>query len=193
MLKDLLKGEVRTFLLGEVCKIQRGRSFSSKEYRDEGSPILRVRNIQDNQLCTDGLVYFSLEDCKKDLSKFIVKFGDIGVTTTGKGMFFSNSVNDSFYMNSDICRIDPNLELLDKEYLFHFLLTLDLEPLIGGGVVPHLDIGKLKIVKVPVPSLSAQREIASTLGKFREIEREINLREKQYEYYRNYLIGGSSK
>ncbi|AEG73039.1 type I restriction-modification system, S subunit [Mycoplasma haemofelis str. Langford 1] len=192
MLKDLLEKEVKSFLLGEVCKIQRGRSFSSKEYRDEGDPILRVRNIQDNQLCTDGLVYFSPEECKKDLSKVVIKHGDIGVTTTGERcMAFLSQVDGSFYMNADICRIDPSPELIDKEYLFYFLLDLDLEPLIGGGVIPHLDIGKLKKVKVPIPSLSVQREIASKLGKFREIEREISLRDKQYEYYRNYLIMGS--
>lgn len=53
-------------------------------------------------------------------------------------------------------------------------------------------IEKLSLIKVPLPPLSKQREIARTLDIFEEyiqrLEKLISLRQKQYEYYREKLL-----
>ncbi|CBY92726.1 type I restriction-modification system, S subunit [Mycoplasma haemofelis str. Langford 1] len=184
MFRDHIGSEKsRTFLLEEVCKLQRGKAFSSNKYMNSGSPIIRVRNVQKNQLTTNGLVYFSDTDYEDDLSKYILKPRDLAVTLTGKAMVFLNTVDDSFYMGSDICRLDPDLEVLDREYLFHFLSNLNLDSIVKYGMIPHLDVGKFKKLEIRVPPLSLQKEIASKLGKIQE----LRLRKKQHGYYRKQI------
>ncbi len=50
----------------------------------------------------------------------------------------------------------------------------------------------MSAVKVPIPPLEVQNEIANILDKFTqleaELEAELEARQKQYEYYRNQLL-----
>ena len=63
---------------------------------------------------------------------------------------------------------------------------------ISKGSVPHLKISDLLNVFIPVPSLSRQQEIVDILDTFESmitnIKEEIELRQKQYEYYREKLL-----
>ncbi|AEW45415.1 type I restriction enzyme specificity HsdS domain protein [Mycoplasma haemocanis str. Illinois] len=189
MFSDPVKKEkFRTFLLEEVCKLRRGKAFLSNKYRDSGSPIIRVRNVQKHQITTDSLVYFSSYDYEEDLSKYILKPKDLAVTLTGKAMVFLNQLDDSFYMGSDICRLDPDLEVLDREYFFHFLSNLNLDLIVKSGMIPHLDLSKFKKLEIHVPSLSLQKEIASKLGKIQELKEELRMRKRQGVYYRNKIM-----
>lgn len=51
---------------------------------------------------------------------------------------------------------------------------------------------KIKKIEIPIPSISTQRSIVSTLDPFEQyiskLERLITLREKQYAYYREKLL-----
>lgn len=42
--------------------------------------------------------------------------------------------------------------------------------------------------KLPVPPLPVQDEIVRILDKFTELEKELEMRKKQYEYYRDQLL-----
>ncbi|AEG73058.1 type I restriction enzyme specificity HsdS domain protein [Mycoplasma haemofelis Ohio2] len=191
MFRDLLKGEVRECSLEDICKVQNGYSFASGKYRDSGHPIIRIGNIQDVGIQVDDFIYFWDEDYKEDLSRFILKPNDLVITARGSccGKVALNQTNRSFYLNQGVWRLDPNPEFLDKEYLFHFLLDSNFDFIVVKGTIPRLNVNQFKKIKIPVPSLFTQREIASRLNKFRE----INLRDKQYEYYRNYLINGRTQ
>ncbi|AEG73042.1 type I restriction enzyme specificity HsdS domain protein [Mycoplasma haemofelis Ohio2] len=113
--------------------------------------------------------------------------GKVGINLTDQEFFFSNNV----------LKFSPNEKLLTKRYLYHFLLSQqeEIEGMRKGSSQPFVGQSALKRLKIPVPSLETQMKISETLDKFREIEREIereiSLRDKQYEYYRNYLITGS--
>ena len=64
------------------------------------------------------------------------------------------------------------------------------------GTQPFLALGKLRKFPIPIPSLSKQQEIVAILDKFDTLTqsistglpREIELRQKQYQYYRNLLL-----
>lgn len=53
-------------------------------------------------------------------------------------------------------------------------------------------VSELKQIKIPVPPLEVQNEIVRILDKFTEmielLKRETELRQKQYEYYRDKLL-----
>lgn len=67
---------------------------------------------------------------------------------------------------------------------------------VAGGTVKSISMKKLFLLPIPLPSLSVQREIVEILDKFdtlcnsisEGLPKEIELRRKQYEYYRNQLL-----
>jgi type I restriction enzyme S subunit len=79
----------------------------------------------------------------------------------------------------------------------------DIQALCTFDGIPALNAGNLKELKIPIPyssnpekSLAEQARIAAILDKFdtlthsisEGLPREIELRQKQYEYYRNLLL-----
>ena len=71
----------------------------------------------------------------------------------------------------------------------------------SGSAYPAISDTKVKEFEIPVPSLIEQERIISILDKFETITtsieeglpREIELRQKQYEYYRNMLLSFPKK
>lgn len=65
-----------------------------------------------------------------------------------------------------------------------------------GAKMPRGNKQKIMEYKIPLPPLSVQREIVEILDKFdtlcnsisEGLPKEIELRRKQYEYYRNQLL-----
>ena len=88
----------------------------------------------------------------------------------------------------------PNKSIISTKFLNY---ALDITP-IGGtkGGIPQLTVPTVKKIKIPVPSPDEQERIVSILDKFKTLTtsisgglpKEIELRQKQYEYYRNLLL-----
>ena len=66
---------------------------------------------------------------------------------------------------------------------------------IGG--IPHVHISHVDKMSIPIPSLAVQQEIVRIFDVFveleRELERELELRAKQFEYYRDHLLAFHEK
>lgn len=90
-------------------------------------------------------------------------------------------------------------------YLYHFLQTVDVTPLIHGNI-PKLTGKDFKNISIPVPPLPVQEEIVRILDSFTsltaelqtKLQAELQARQKQYEYYRDQLLtfdvhGGGDK
>lgn len=91
-----------------------------------------------------------------------------------------------------------DLTVLINKYLFYFLQSRS-EMLLGlkkEGGVPAVNKSDLVHLEIPVPSLEEQKRIVAILDKFdaltnsitEGLPREIELRQKQYEYYRDLLL-----
>jgi len=82
------------------------------------------------------------------------------------------------------------------KYLYFYLVDLNLNRFTKGAGQPLLTAGQLKSMQIPVPRLAEQARIVSILDKFdtlthsisEGLPREIELRQKQYEYYRDLLL-----
>ena len=77
-----------------------------------------------------------------------------------------------------------------------YLNSIDLTPYISGAAQPKLNQQNLNNIKIPNPSLSEKERIVNILDKFdtltnsikEGLPKEIELRQKQYEYYRDLLL-----
>lgn len=84
----------------------------------------------------------------------------------------------------------------ERKYVEYYLNSIDLTPYISGAAQPKLTKGNLESISIPNPSPDEKVRIVSILDKFDALSNsvtdglplEIELRQKQYEYYRNLLL-----
>ena len=100
------------------------------------------------------------------------------------------------YAVSDNTLIVQNSSCLLRKFLYFFLVNTELSKLKKGGGQPLITGTQLKALTIPLPTLSEQARIVGILDKFdtqvnslcEGLPREIELRHKQYEYYRDQLL-----
>lgn len=112
------------------------------------------------------------------------------------------SITNIFYVETPFWNVDTiyyteiNINELIPKYFYHYMKTIDLEKLDTGSGRPSLTQEILYKIKIPVPSLEEQQRIVAILDKFETLTnsiaeglpKEIELRRKQYEYYREQLL-----
>ena len=166
--------------LEEVVEIKRGRRLVRKELSGTG----RYAVFQNSMT---PLGYFDNSNVDGD-STFIISAG-------AAGEIGYSSVD--FWAADDIYYFIPSTMVCSK-YLYYFLLTK--RSAIKGQVrrasVPRLAKSAFAKIQIPIPSLTEQHRIVSILDKFdtlvnsisEGLPKEIELRRKQYEYYREQLL-----
>ena len=79
-----------------------------------------------------------------------------------------------------------------QKFVEIYLNMIDLSPWINGAAQPKLNQANLNVIPIPLPSLEEQSRIVSILDEFeasiKNLEAQLEAREKQYEYYRNKLL-----
>lgn len=84
----------------------------------------------------------------------------------------------------------------ERKYVEYYLNSIDLTPYISGAAQPKLNKKSLESIRIPNPSPEDKKRIVEILDKFDALTgsindglpREIELRQKQYEHYRNLLF-----
>ena len=84
----------------------------------------------------------------------------------------------------------------ERRFVEIYLNSIDLTPYISGAAQPKLNQQNLNNIKIPNPSLLEKERIVNILDKFdtltnsisEGLPKEIELRTKQYEYYRDLLL-----
>src|SRR5690554_5875554 len=84
----------------------------------------------------------------------------------------------------------------ERKYIEYYLNSIDLTPYISGAAQPKLNKKNLESIPIPNPTFEGKERIVAILDKFdtlttsitEGLPREIELRQKQYEYYRDLLL-----
>ncbi|MDE3972806.1 restriction endonuclease subunit S, partial [Glaesserella parasuis] len=84
----------------------------------------------------------------------------------------------------------------ERRFVEFYLNNIDLTPYISGAAQPKLNKNNLSNIKIPAPPFEEQQRIVAILDKFETLTnsivdglpKEIELRRKQYEYYREKLL-----
>lgn len=84
----------------------------------------------------------------------------------------------------------------ERRYVEYYLNSIDLTPYISGAAQPKLNKKNLEGILVPNPTIAEKERIVTLLDKFdaltasitEGLPREIELRQKQYAYYRDLLL-----
>ncbi|HFI0216518.1 TPA: restriction endonuclease subunit S [Streptococcus suis] len=112
------------------------------------------------------------------------------------------SISNLFYLEKPFWNVDTiyYTEIDDSQvvprYLYYYLTTIDLESMATNPTRPSLTQAILDKIPIPVPSLPIQQRIVQVLDNFDAVcndlniglPKEIELRQKQYEYFREKLL-----
>ncbi len=164
--------------LGFVTEMKRGTSATKKDFEKGTIPVIsggREPSFYCNKSNRDGET--------------------ITVAGSGAGAGYVQYWNIPIFVN-DAFSVKGNKKLMTK-YIFYFLSSIQdkIYTTKKGGGVPHVNISSIESFLIPVPPIEVQREIVCILDSFTEyinlLEKELELRKKQYSYYRDYLLNFS--
>ena len=154
--------------LGEVCRFCNGFAFKSKTYKDEGIPVVRITNIQDESIDLSKIVYIDPKDYNKDLSKYKIVKGDLLIAMSGAttGKIGIHNTERELLLNQRVGKFEPS-DNLNKTYLLNFLKTKVEESLTIsiGAAQPNLNTEQIKSFQIPLPPLPQQKKIVAILDK----------------------------
>ena len=168
------------------------------DYKKTGIPFISVENI-DNIYNTEK--YISEEDYEKNY-RIKPKIDDIFMTrigTIGKCAIVTKNNPLAYYVSLALLR--PNKNKIDSAYLKYIIESgigkKELNKRILFTAVPiKINKGDIDKLEIPLPPLEVQKRIVGVLDNFEKICNDLNIglpaeieaRQKQYEFYRNFLL-----
>lgn len=149
-----------------------------------------------NEGLTEGVYPFYTRG-QEILRKNEYEYDESAVITAGDGVGVGkviHYVNGKYALHQRAYRFCP-VETVNVKYLYFYMKVSFYNYVCGNAVassVSSLRKPKLKAYPIPIPTLSRQQEIVSILDTFESLttnlKQEIELRKKQYEYYREQLL-----
>ncbi len=198
LIAELCPNGVEYKRLKDVATITRGGSFQKKDYEESGFPCIHYGQIytlyglfveetasfigdmvaaKQKKAVTNDIIMAVTSENIEDVCKCVAWLGDGEVAVSGHTAIIHHT--------------------LDPKYLVYYLHSSmfysQKVKLAHGTKVIEVKADSLGEIRLPVPPLEVQREIVRVLDNFTfltaELTAELTARRKQYEYYRNQLLG----
>lgn len=197
LLNDLCPDGVEYRSLGEVGKFLRGSSLQKKHLISEGVPCIHYGQVYTRYGLSANETY-SFLDPEFAAGKRTMIPGDLFIATTSEneedlgkavawlGQEEAVASNDAYIYRHD----------LDPMYVSYFFASSHFHDqkyrFITGTKVRRLSGESMSKILIPVPPLEVQQEIVRVLDSFTDLEQslmaELDLRKKQFEFYRGQLF-----
>ena len=202
------EGEVEYLPMGHenIGKFIRGGGLQKKDFTDTGVGCIHYGQIYTYYgTSTDKTKTFVSEEFAKKAR--MAKTGDLVIATTSENdedvcKAVAWLGDEDIAVSSDACIYKHKL---NPKYVSYFFQTEQFQkqkrPYITGVKVRRVNADNLSKILIPVPSPEEQVRIVAILDKFdtlthsisEGLPREIALRQKQYEYYRDLLLSFPKK
>ncbi|EKA7398345.1 restriction endonuclease subunit S [Vibrio parahaemolyticus] len=203
------EGEVEWKMLGEIGEFIRGKRFTKKDYvEDDGIKVIHYGEIYTHYGTSSTI---AISQVRSDLAGSLryaepndVIVASVGETIDEVAKAVAWLGDEKVAIHDDSYAIRHSL---NPKYLSYCLqtekFTTEKAKHVSSGKVKRLLINGISKMEVPIPfaddpekSLAEQSRIVAILDKFdaltnsitEGLSREIELRQKQYEYYRDLLL-----
>ena len=173
--------EVEWKMLGEVCDVLRGRRLTKRDLSTSCKIPVFHGGIE-------PIGYYN-ENNRKANSTMLINVGASAGTV--------GFCNRDFW-SSDGCFCFSHNDTINQRFLYYALQTMEttIKSKVRKAGIPTLDNKEVEQLIIPLPPLEEQQRIANILDKFdtlvnsisEGLPKEIALRRKQYEYYRERLL-----
>lgn len=148
-----------------------GSSLGSKDYVEEGVPVIRGTNLGFGRELGGDFVYVSANKVDTELSRNTAVPGDLIFTqrgTLGQVALVPQHRDERYVISQSQMRLRAHPKRALTDYLYFacsspaFLRQVSDNAISTG--VPHINLGILSRLTVPLPGVSEQRAIAEVLG-----------------------------
>ena len=178
MLEKLLQGQSFEWKkLGDITKVLRGKRLTKSQLADEEKyPVFHGG--------LEPLGFYNHFNRNANTVMVI----NVGASAGTVGY------SDVDFWSSDGCFCIEKAELLNDKFLYYFLIGYQnyLKSKVRVAGIPTLDALIVEKIEIPIPPLDVQAKIVKILDAFTaltaELTAELNMRKKQYHYYRDKLL-----
>lgn len=183
--------------LSEVADIY-DSLHQTPEYTDQGLSMIRVTDIKGGYIDLKNTLKVSEYIFSVFTKKYVPQKNDLVMSRVGSyGNVGIVPADNSVCMGQNTVVIHPKI---NNKYLFHILESnigqSFIEKNVDGGNQKTLSLKSIKAIPIPIIGLEKQERIVAILDKFdaltasitEGLPREIELRQKQYAYYRDLLL-----
>ena len=191
--------------LGELFVFKNGLN-KGKEFFGSGTPIVNYTDVYNNNKISSDILKGKVRVSTEEIERYSIQKGDVFFTRTsetqeeiGKTSVLLDEVQDGVF-SGFVLRARPITKLLLPEYCAYcFESTTFRKDIVRYSTYTTRALtngSTLSKLKIPVPSLEIQSRIVQVLDNFDTVcndlniglPKEIELRQKQYEYFRDKLL-----
>ena len=199
------ENKIKIVKLGELFDFKNGINKEKSSF-GKGTPIINYVNVyKKNKIYFEDLQNL-VETTSDELTRYKVKRGDVFFTRTSETIeeigFTSVLLEDieNCVFSGFLLRARPLTDLLLPEYCAYCFSTSSIRNAIirkSTYTTRALINGtSLSQIEIPLPPLEVQKRIVEVLDNFEKICNDLNIglpaeieaRQKQYEFYRNFLL-----
>lgn len=178
------------------------KGTTPKSYEQSGISFIKTEAFDGTRINKNKLSYIDKITHQTELKRSMLEADDILFTIAGA------TIGKSAIVKEDILPANTNQALaiirlgqtVNKKYIFYILRSNRMRQYIDknskGSAQPNLNLEQINSFIIPIPTIAEQARIVAILDKFdaltnsisEGLPREIALRQKQYEYYRDLLL-----
>lgn len=181
--------------LGEICDTLSGFPFDSSQFSETGIRLMRGMNVK------RGYFDFSKENnkywlCSEGLEKYLLESNDIIISMDGSLVGRSFCYLTKEHLPLLLVQRVARIRTKENSKYIYFYISQKFPDYVDkkktAGAIPHISMKDINSFVIPLPSKTTQSRIVSILDTFEQsisnLEEQLAMREKQYEYYRNQLL-----
>jgi type I restriction enzyme S subunit len=148
-----------------------GSSLVGRDYMETGIPVIRGENLNHGRRIGGKFVFVGRQKFEQDLARNSAIEGDLIYTqrgTLGQVAIVEPGPTENYVVSQSQMRLRVDPQIADPLYVYyassapHFLRQIDDNAISTG--VPHINLGILSRLTVPLPPLPVQRGMAEVLG-----------------------------
>jgi type I restriction enzyme S subunit len=173
-----------TYKLEDICTFINGGSWNESEYVDSGLPVIKVSNLKNSKISSDGISFIS-EDSYEKYKKHMLNVHDVIIATVGshptletsaagRSVIVTKSYEGYLLNQNAVCVRSKKPEILDQTFLGYLTKTQYFKNFIqnrGSGAANQMriPIGGIKSFSLDLPPLPTQQKIAIILYNYDDL------------------------
>jgi type I restriction enzyme S subunit len=170
---ESIRAEVRYSLVGGPF----GSELTTRDYVDEGVPVIRGVNLPDERSFNDDDFVFVREEKADQLHSNNAYPGDVVFTQRGTlgqvGVIPTESQFPRYLISQSQMKLTVNPAKADARFVYYYFRHPDTIQNIKNHAitsgVPHINLGLLREFEIPLPPVDAQRETVSILSAYDDL------------------------
>ena len=189
----LRKDKWQTVTLEKLSNgIEYGLTASSEDFGD--TILLRITDINENGKLNDGLRFATVDE--RTFLKYQLKPNNVLIARSGAtaGKAYIHKSEGKFIFASYMLRIGLKEEAINPDYFFSFLYSPNYNSQLSGIKVgsaqPNVNTTNLATLKVPLPSIEEQKQIAALFQSIETAMEQVDGQEKNLKTLQKTLMNG---